>query len=546
MSSPRRSRQYWPAIPPPLPLTAGPLFGQDGVRVTDGASVHMTGDTVSSNLVNGTGAPIQSAYPPTPDNDPYSLGDHAEGNQNLRLAAGVRLAGAGSSVITDSNITDNACGVLNTTSDGTTPNTATPVAATSDWWGLRTGNVSLPNPGPAIWTDIAGPGATPNPPVPENPVNGSAVADSACPPGVQDSTAVTFCPYRNSDQADSVNGELPIPDAPGPATEPRNCTPNVGLDPNIPSYDSFFGTTLGSGTTGDGLSGATPSAKKTGQLTDYMHAVVTAINSNASTTGQRVAAKMVQQGTSVLGAPFYYVVIGTPGNIANLDSGRDDQAFWRGVIDGTTLAGQALAQVGKRPAFAWITGTPHGNEPAGGEASARERYELAARTDCDNLRVKQWPEAVTQGKDCLVQNNTQVSPPAVDQYETAWQTPVYGLPGYPVSHYAVSLPKIAIYTGGATVPTNPAFHGSGDGYCTTPRTYCEALSDLTQKEQIPVTQISQLTSADLANGALQSGGYTALIDPDAAIWATAPAGLAGTPAGGSGVRQRRRHASGHG
>src|SRR5215468_10398381 len=54
--------------------------------------------------------------------------------------------------------------------------------------------------------------------------------------------------------------------------------------------------------------------------------------------------------------------------------------------------------------------------------------------------------------------------------------------------------------------------------------------DLTQKEQIPVSQISQLTSTDLANGALQSGGYTALIDPDATISATTPVGPAGTPA----------------
>src|SRR5262249_61957014 len=37
------------AIPPPLPLTTGPLFGQDGVRVTAGASVQMSDDTISSN-----------------------------------------------------------------------------------------------------------------------------------------------------------------------------------------------------------------------------------------------------------------------------------------------------------------------------------------------------------------------------------------------------------------------------------------------------------------------------------------------------------------
>src|SRR5215470_2001716 len=116
-----------PAIPPPLPLTTGPLFDQDGVRVTAGASVQMTGDTVSSNLVNGSGSPVQSVFAPTPNNDPYPLGDHAENNQNLRLGAGIRLVGAAASAIAGSNITDNAFGVLNTTLDVTTPNTATPV-----------------------------------------------------------------------------------------------------------------------------------------------------------------------------------------------------------------------------------------------------------------------------------------------------------------------------------------------------------------------------------------------------------------------------------
>ena len=42
------------------------------------------------------------------------------------------------------------------------------------------------------------------------------------------------------------------------------------------------------------------------------------------------------------------------------------------------------SQVAVRPGFAWITGTPHGNEPAGGEGSTKELYELAARTDCAN------------------------------------------------------------------------------------------------------------------------------------------------------------------
>ena len=107
------------------------------MRVTAGASVQMTGDTVSSNLVHGTGAPVGSVFAPTPNNDPYPLGNHAENNQNLRLGAGVRLVGAAASTISTSNITDNAFGVLNTTLDGTTTNTATPVVAQNNWWGLR-------------------------------------------------------------------------------------------------------------------------------------------------------------------------------------------------------------------------------------------------------------------------------------------------------------------------------------------------------------------------------------------------------------------------
>ncbi len=73
-------------------------------------------------------------------------------------------------------------------------------------------------------------------------------------------------------------------------------------------------------------------------------------------------------------------------NIANLDAGRDDGAFWRGVITGEVSAAEALTQVRARPAFAWITATPHGNEPAAGEAISRQLYELAARTDCHNLQ----------------------------------------------------------------------------------------------------------------------------------------------------------------
>ncbi len=928
-------------VRPPLPLYVGPDFGQDGVRVTAGASVDISGSTISSNFVHGANAPIGSVLAPTPNNDPFPLGNHAENNQNLRLGSGVRLVGAAASSVTQSNVTDNAFGVLNTTLNGLANNTATPVAAQNDYWGLRVGSSSasipLPTPGPAVWPNTSTPGSTFNPPIPENPVNGSPVADASCPAGVMGSDSVTFCPYRASTQSDTVGGEWPIQEAPIAQTDPPNCTSGtVQLDPNIPTYNSFFGTVLGGPNAGDGLSGATPSAKKTAQLSAYMQAVADAVNANPGTTGQRVAVKLYQSGSSVLGVPFYVMVVGSPDNIANLDAGRNDAAFWRGVIDGTTSQTAALAAVDNRPAFGWITGTPHGNEPAGGEGSTKELYELVARTDCANAQrlhnldvfiqpvtapddrdhnvrttawsldpnrdrgvalmpenralltstatypglffidahqqssgyffppnedaalneishfalnliddvigpgiqqsfndqsgqyrnyntydlfvpeygdtvpslimgsagmtyekgtnesygkqvydhylamdttvneiasrkadllkkwIAQWPEAVQQGLDCKQQGNSQVSPVAIDVLDgvgstmdqdpntpvcgfyylpnahsgdvattlkdlqsvnvqvykldqavtvagvhrfgnfnqnapglpappactsteqppvcpppppfavpspaltdvvtlpagtlyiplsqgnkhwiqavlgenpylpfpyfydqttwsysllrgfsgdgfltqqlptgtslslvgdpsattpapagspvyafntdsmsglsmasqllgqgatvyrgaaafdsggvhfttgtalvdgasiplatlnadsAQWGTPVYGLGSYPVSHYALRLPKIGVYTGGTTVPTNPTFHGTGDGQCTS-TSYCEALYDLSVKEQIPVSQLGQITSTDLANGALISQGYTAFVNPGSTIAAGAGA-----------------------
>ena len=116
-----------------------------------------------------------------------------------------------------------------------------------------------------------------------------------------------------------------------------------------------------------------------------MPAIVNAINSNPCTTGQRVAAKIVQEGTSVLGTPFDYV--------RDRDARQHRQPQLRAQRPGILarrdrrnhLAGRRLWPRSTRgPAFAWITGAPHGNEPAGGEATEKELYELAARTDCDN------------------------------------------------------------------------------------------------------------------------------------------------------------------
>ena len=101
-------------------------------------------------------------------------------------------------------------------------------------------------------------------------------------------------------------------------------------------------------------------------------------------------------------------------------------------------------------------------------------------------------------------------------------TPVYGLSSYPVSRYALRLPKIGDYTGSTTAPTNPTFKGAGDGQCTS-TSYCEAMYDLSVKEKIPVSQLGQITSTDLANGVLISQGYTAFVNPGSTIAAGAGA-----------------------
>jgi hypothetical protein len=77
---------------------------------------------------------------------------------------------------------------------------------------------------------------------------------------------------------------------------------------------------------------------------------------------------------TALGREVLYSVVGTPDNIANLDAGRNDAKFWSGVREGNISTDEGLAAVRDRPAFTWVTATPHGNEPAAGEASMRLLY----------------------------------------------------------------------------------------------------------------------------------------------------------------------------
>ena len=157
--------------------------------------------------------------------------------------------------------------------------------------------------------------------------------------------------------------------------DPAGCTPDVQFDPTIPTFQSEIGRPLGEGPTGS--SGRNQSAV----IDRYFKAVMDATQGNA-----RVKMIREQYGTSVLGKPLYFYVISTPSNIDNLNAGRKDAPFWEGVRDGSVSEAAGLAAVHTRPAFGWVTSTPHGAEPAAGEAITRTMYELVARTDCWNAR----------------------------------------------------------------------------------------------------------------------------------------------------------------
>jgi hypothetical protein len=186
--------------------TTGPTYGQDGVRVSGGAKVAIKDTTIAQNLVNGAAAPAYGA---------------TTNNENLSLGAGLRLIGAGSSTVTHSNITDNAYGAYNVGLDGTTPNTANPLGAIENWWGLNP-SVTTSNTGPAI-------SPTTNPKYQENPVNGSAEADGS---GTT-SNAVDFFPFRNGSEADPNTGEWPVVYAPLPVND---AAPTISLATDKPAY----------------------------------------------------------------------------------------------------------------------------------------------------------------------------------------------------------------------------------------------------------------------------------------------------------------------
>ena len=174
---------------------------------------------------------------------------------------------------------------------------------------------------------------------------------------------------------------LIVPGSAAAAVDPLGCTPTLQYDSSVPTFTQFATEHGYEYTTLGGFDTGTKDRHIASQLYAYEEAIARATENNP-----RVRVLIRNMGHTAEGRTFQYSVIGTPEHIAKLES---DAAFWRGVRGGEISTEEALAKVRSAnppAAFGWITETPHGNEPAGGEASMRMLYELAAREDCANAR----------------------------------------------------------------------------------------------------------------------------------------------------------------
>lgn len=176
-------------------------------------------------------------------------------------------------------------------------------------------------------------------------------------------------------------------------TDPVGCTPDLQYDTNVPSWDQYFAANPNPAAKlpfGTGASGRTDGKNPSSVVLQYFDAVMNAVNTGIGMANGQPSAtvrmKKYPLGTSVLGRELAFYVISTIDNVANLDEGRQDGPFWAGVRAGTISEAAGLAAVRNRPALAWVTATPHGNEPAAAEAITRQLYELVTRKDCANQR----------------------------------------------------------------------------------------------------------------------------------------------------------------
>jgi hypothetical protein len=177
----------------------------------------------------------------------------------------------------------------------------------------------------------------------------------------------------------------------------ENCPSTRSTDPSIPTWEQHFtqrpnrdavlplgwgGPLSGGGAPQFGSGAPNPTGRNlTSVIYDYWDRLV-----EASANNPRVRMIKKYVGKSATGQrDIFFYVLGTPQNIANLDGPGGDAEFWRGVRAGTIPEEVGLEAAVTKPAFAWITATPHGGESAAAESITRQAYELLSRTDCENL-----------------------------------------------------------------------------------------------------------------------------------------------------------------
>ena len=160
--------------------------------------------------------------------------------------------------------------------------------------------------------------------------------------------------------------------------DPAGCPQDVTFDPAVRTWSQVFPNSPIAGNNSTGSS----QKHLTADLYTYAQAVMADV---AQSSRVRIVEKDI--GATVLGRRLKYYAIGTPDNIANLDAGattaRSGAAWSRGQISDRATAWRPSRS---RPAFAWITATPHGDEPAAGEAISRELYELPRGPTAHNAR----------------------------------------------------------------------------------------------------------------------------------------------------------------
>ena len=200
----------------PAPLTNGPLFGQDGLRVTAGSYGDVDSSLISQNLVHGTGAPVaQQRRPTTPTSrwapaSAPAIGADATGSSSIaaqqhrrqRLRRDQRRPRRHDRQrrrpVERPRTTGGACARRSAT----------------------TGAACQPRRQPP--TPARRSRRRPTRPLPENPVNGTATPTARA----TTSNSVDFFPYRNGPQSDPNTGEFPVLTAPIPVND---AAPTVDL-----------------------------------------------------------------------------------------------------------------------------------------------------------------------------------------------------------------------------------------------------------------------------------------------------------------------------